>query len=166
MNKQLQDFARAELKTGLAELPEENHRTFKLMYARDNGKRSVVDAVAIPINDVVDLMPPEQLDWAMQQVKASLDKMHNAAPEVQQEPVAFEYHGRFSFAHIHQDERFLYTFPPDAQAEITQLKAVIEKCHSALTQCKEWQEGANTLTCHNHEAVEEALAAIKEIDHA
>ena len=55
MNKQLQDFARAELKTGLAELPEENHRTFKLMYARDNGKRSVVDAVAMQINDVVDL---------------------------------------------------------------------------------------------------------------
>ena len=81
MNKQLQDFARAELKTGLAELPEENRRTFKLMYARDNGKRSVVDAVAMPLNDVVDLMPPEQLDWAMQQVKASLDKMHNAELE-------------------------------------------------------------------------------------
>jgi hypothetical protein len=48
------------------------------MYARDNGKRSVVDAVAMQINDVVDLMPPEQLDWAMQQVQASLDKMHNA----------------------------------------------------------------------------------------
>ena len=78
MNKQLQDFARAELKTGLAELPEENHRTFKRMYARDNGKRSVADAVAMQINDVVDLMPPEQLDWAMQQVQASLDKMHNA----------------------------------------------------------------------------------------
>ena len=78
MNKQLQDFARAELKTGLAELPEENHRTFKLMYARDNGKRSVENAVSMPINDVVDLMPPEQLDWAMQQVKASLDKMSNA----------------------------------------------------------------------------------------
>ena len=78
MNKQLQDFARAELKTGLAELPEENHRTFKLMYARDKGKRSVADAVAMQINDVVDLMPPEQLDWAMQQVQASLDKMHNA----------------------------------------------------------------------------------------
>jgi hypothetical protein len=54
MNKQLQDFARAELKTGLVELPEENHRTFKLMYASDNGKRSVVDAVAMQINDVVD----------------------------------------------------------------------------------------------------------------
>ena len=150
--------------------------------------------------------------------------MYDAAPEVQQEPIAFEYHGRFSFAHIHQDERFLYAFPPDAQAEIkkqsarikelemaidnemvmahigvfnsgddpkaalnklqcfsegvggffahyqlqeqaaeiSRLKAVIEKCHSALTQCKEWQEDANTLTCHNHEAVELALAAIME----
>ena len=47
-------------------------------------------------------------------------------------------------------------------AEITQLKAVIAKCHSALTQCKQWPEGVNTLTCHNHEAVELALAAIKE----
>ena len=78
MNKQLQDFARAELKAGLEKLPEENHRTFKLMYARDKGKRSVADAVAMSINDVVDLMPPEQLGWAMQQVQASLDKTHNA----------------------------------------------------------------------------------------
>lgn len=78
MNKKLQDFARAELKDGLAKLPEENNRTFKLMYARDNGKRSVADAVAMPINDVVDCMPPEQLDWAMQQVQSSLDKMQSA----------------------------------------------------------------------------------------
>ena len=78
MNKQLQDFARGELKNGLSKLPEDNHRTFKLMYARDNGKRSVADAVAMPINDVVDLMQPEHLDWAMQQVQASLNKMHNA----------------------------------------------------------------------------------------
>ena len=79
MNKQFQDFARAELKAGLASLPEDNHRNFKLMYARDNGKRSVADAVAMPITDVVDCMPQEQLDWAMQQVQASLDKMHNVA---------------------------------------------------------------------------------------
>ena len=78
MNKQLQDFARGELKNGLAKLPEDNHRVFKLMYARDNGKRSVADALAMPINGVVDLMQPEQLDWAMQQVQSSLDKMHNA----------------------------------------------------------------------------------------
>lgn len=78
MNEKLQDFARSTLKEGLAILPEANHRTFKLMYARDGGKRSVDDAVAMPINDVVDRMPPEQLDWAMQQVQSSLDKMHNA----------------------------------------------------------------------------------------
>lgn len=78
MNKQIQDFARGELKAGLAKLPDDSHRIFKLMYARDHGKRSVADAVAMPINDVVDCMPPEQLDWAMQQVQASLDKMHNA----------------------------------------------------------------------------------------
>ena len=80
MNKRLQDFARAALKDGLAKLPDSSHRTFKLMYARDNGKRSVADAVKIPINDVVDCMPPEQLDWAMQQVQASLDKTHNDQP--------------------------------------------------------------------------------------
>ena len=56
--------------------------------------------------------------------------------------------------------------PCDHRKEIARLKSVIAKCHSALTQCKQWKEGANTLTCHNHEAVEEALAAIKEIDHA
>ena len=78
MNNQLQDFARATLKDGLAKLPEANQRTFKLMYARDGGKRSVDAAVAMPINDVVDCMPPDRLDWAMQQVQASLDKMHNA----------------------------------------------------------------------------------------
>ena len=47
-------------------------------------------------------------------------------------------------------------------AEISRLKGVIAKCTEALSQCKQWKEGANTLTCHNHEAVEEALAAIKE----
>ena len=58
--------------------------------------------------------------------------------------------------------------PPvkDQAAEISRLKGVIAKCHSALTQCKQWQEGTNTLTCHNHEAVELALAAIKELNDA
>lgn len=74
MNKQLQDYARAELKAGLDKLPEKNHQTFKLLYARDNGKRSVAEALAIPIHDVVDGMPPWQLDWAMSQVQAALEK--------------------------------------------------------------------------------------------
>ena len=72
MNKQLEDFARANIKEGLAKLPESNQRTFKLMYARENGRRSVGDAVAMQINDVVDIMESEKLDWALTQVQRSV----------------------------------------------------------------------------------------------
>lgn len=75
MNEQLQEFARSSLKDGLGKLPEQNQRMFKLMYARDNGKRSVEDAEAMSIDDVVDAMPSDKLDWAMQQVENSLSKM-------------------------------------------------------------------------------------------
>jgi hypothetical protein len=78
MNNQLQDYAREQIKAGLAQLPETWQRTFKLMYGRDNGKRSVEDAVALQINDVVDIMPADKLDWAMQQVQNSLDKLVKA----------------------------------------------------------------------------------------
>lgn len=72
MHKELQKHARDYLKAGMAKLPENNHRVFKLMYARDNGRRSVDDAVAMNIDEVIDKMPAEQLDWAMQQVENSL----------------------------------------------------------------------------------------------
>lgn len=42
MNTQLSNFARQELKSGLAMLPEKNHYLFKMMYARNGGKRSVL----------------------------------------------------------------------------------------------------------------------------
>ena len=58
----------------------------------------------------------------------------------------------------------LRVFVDEQAAEISRLKAVIAKCHSGLVQCKQWKEGVNTLTCHNHDAVELALAAIKEIE--
>lgn len=79
MNDQLQAFARASLKEGLTKLPEAGHKTFRLMYARDGGKRSVEDALRMPINDVVDAMPASQLDWAMQQVENSINKLAKAA---------------------------------------------------------------------------------------
>lgn len=72
MNNELQEFARAKLKTDLATLPERMQRTFKLMYGRDNGHRSIENAEAMPINDVVDSMPADKLDWAMQQVSNTL----------------------------------------------------------------------------------------------
>jgi hypothetical protein len=87
MNDQLQQFARQSLKDGLAKLPEGNHRIFKLMYGRGNHEnltskipsmRTVEEAEAMNINDVVDEMPAEKLDWAMQQVENSLKKLASA----------------------------------------------------------------------------------------
>lgn len=74
MNNELQGYARNCIKEGLAKLPEECHRTFKLMYARDQGRRSVNEALAMQINDVVDSMSVEHLDFAMTQVQRSIDK--------------------------------------------------------------------------------------------
>lgn len=67
MNEQLQKFARDTLKKGLAQLPESNRVIFKRMYSQ--GKMDM------PINDVVDAMKSDRLDWAMQQVEQSLDKI-------------------------------------------------------------------------------------------
>lgn len=78
MNEQLQQYARQSLKDGLEQLPEAWQRRFKLIYARDGGRRSVEDAEAMPINDVVDTMPDDKLDWAMQQVQNSIDKLAKA----------------------------------------------------------------------------------------
>ena len=74
MNKQLEEYARKTLKDGLSKLTQANHRVFKMMYARDNGHRSVEDAEAMDINEVVDKIPIENLDWAMQQVQRTLNK--------------------------------------------------------------------------------------------
>jgi len=76
MNDQLKSFAREELKRGLAQLPDNWQRRFKQMYSRGN-----LDA---NINSVVDNMPEEKLDWAMQQVYASIKKI---APQDTKEAV-------------------------------------------------------------------------------
>jgi len=75
MNIQLQTFARSKLLEGLNQLPDEWQNKFKLMYARDEGKRSTKDALAMPISEVVEQMNPDHLDWAMTQVANSLIKM-------------------------------------------------------------------------------------------
>ena len=66
MNKTLEKFARDELKKGLAKCTEGEHLMFKRMYSHKN--------LDMDINDVVDSMPSEKLDWAMQQVERSLAK--------------------------------------------------------------------------------------------
>lgn len=80
MNAQLERFARQTLKAGLAQLPEGHQRTFKLMYARGKinrgiSERTVEESVAVPINQCVDEMPVEKLDWAMEQVSRSISKL-------------------------------------------------------------------------------------------
>lgn len=74
MNQTLQNFARQYLKDGLEKLSPEQLRMFALMYGRRDGKRSVEDAVAMPLSDIVDEMKPGQLDNAMEQVRRTLEK--------------------------------------------------------------------------------------------
>jgi hypothetical protein len=66
MNDQIEKFARQTLKDGLAQCTEGQQGLFKRMYAFKDQSLS--------IDEVVDLMPPEKLDWAMQQVQSTLDK--------------------------------------------------------------------------------------------
>jgi hypothetical protein len=74
MNQQLQDFARQQIRDGLELMGPEQLRVFALMYGRKGGRRSVEDAVAMPMAEIVAEIPPEKLDWAMQQVANTLEK--------------------------------------------------------------------------------------------
>lgn len=77
MNDQIQDFARQTLKDGLAKCTEGQQSVFRRMYSfKDQG---------LPIGTIVDRMPDDKLDWAMQQVQGTLDKAAKRAitiPEV------------------------------------------------------------------------------------
>lgn len=67
MNKYLQKFARDSLKEWLPKLTNEQQHIFKCMYSHLDLKK--------PIDEVVELMPSEKLDWAMIQVQNSLKKI-------------------------------------------------------------------------------------------
>ena len=66
MNDQLQDYARAKLRRDLFECTEAQQLVFKRMYSHKNLEAS--------IGDIVDNMPEEKLDWAMDQVKRTVDE--------------------------------------------------------------------------------------------
>jgi len=73
MNKTLQNFARTEIKNGLAKLTEAQRRIFKLMYAPFEKGKTVKERIEkYSINEVVDLIEEDKLDWAMQQVQRTL----------------------------------------------------------------------------------------------
>lgn len=66
MNSQLERFARDTLKNGLSQCTGAQQLLFKRMYAKGN--------LEAPIDTVVDIMPADELDWAMQQVQATIAK--------------------------------------------------------------------------------------------
>ena len=66
MNDQLQTHARDTLKEGLAQCSDGEQLLFKRMYAHGN--------LDMPISEVVNNMDTDRLDWAMDQVKRTLDK--------------------------------------------------------------------------------------------
>lgn len=66
MNNQLQEYARETLKQELSQCTEEQKLLFKRMYSHKN--------ITLSINEVVDKMPEDKLDWAMQQVVNTLNK--------------------------------------------------------------------------------------------
>lgn len=65
MNTALQTFARTMLKTGLAECSKDQQEMFKRIYADD---------LDLHIDVVVDRMPENKLDWAMQQIENTIRK--------------------------------------------------------------------------------------------
>lgn len=64
---------RRELLDGLLQCTTANHRFFKLMYARPE-QSSVEKKESQSIQRVVEKMPREKLDWAMQQVQRTIDR--------------------------------------------------------------------------------------------
>jgi len=73
MNEQLQTFARTTLKEGLAKLPEASVLLFKRMYGPQGGV-TAEELARMDIEGIVDQMPEDKLDWAMEQVRRTLEK--------------------------------------------------------------------------------------------
>lgn len=66
MNEQLQQYARQNIKEGLNKCTEKQRYFFKRMYSHDDLESAM--------DDVVKGISVEQLDWAMQQVKRTVDQ--------------------------------------------------------------------------------------------
>lgn len=66
MNRSVTAFIRKELKAGLAQVSENSQLLFKRMYANGELEKH--------INDVVDDMPEEKLDWALTQVERTIEQ--------------------------------------------------------------------------------------------
>ena len=82
------DAVRSELVADILSLPEGWQRTFRLMYGRNGGKRSVADAEALTAEAVEAEIPAEKLDWAVQQGENSHNKIARMTANVQAQGAA------------------------------------------------------------------------------
>ena len=64
MNKTLQDFARAEIKKGLSQCNNKQQMVFKRLYSHRK--------LSLPIDEIVDKLNADKLDWVMKQVENTL----------------------------------------------------------------------------------------------
>ena len=76
MNDTIRAFAQQALKDGLAQCTEGQQGMFKRMYSgiRDRGPEYLAQINAADITEVIDNMPDENLNRAMEQVEATLAK--------------------------------------------------------------------------------------------
>ena len=66
MNEQMQRYARNTIKEGLSRCTSAEQLIFRRMYSPN--------ALELPINEIVDKIEPERLDWAMQQILNTLEE--------------------------------------------------------------------------------------------
>lgn len=76
MNSILRKCAIDYLKSKLPLLPESNQKIFKLMYGCHKYHKTAEEKEALDLMYVIDNMPDEKLNWAMQQVENSLNKLN------------------------------------------------------------------------------------------
>lgn len=69
MNQQLQKFARESIISGLRQLPVAHVNLFKRMYSRRDES----------VDDIVKHIPEDKLDWAMEQVRRTLENIGDIA---------------------------------------------------------------------------------------
>lgn len=74
MNSTLSKFARDTLKANLALCTDGERHVFELMYCPRTGRRGENPVLGLSTDEIVDKMPDEKLDWAMQQVERTLAK--------------------------------------------------------------------------------------------
>lgn len=65
-------LGRDYLVRNLANCTEKQINKFKSMYGRKYGQRSLEQALSMTIKDVVDEIPENKIEWAMQQVEVTL----------------------------------------------------------------------------------------------